>query len=761
MRDATSQLKGVLAAWNEEIQRGRDLLTRSAQDEAEPGVVLGAAGHVALPPASPADRYAQEGEGAAKVIAASLAQSLRALLSERGLGAWGDIQRQSRSQLDAIRAQIAALHTVLGQQSQAAAQSQPTEPAEVLVAGGGAALAWLAARLNPAEGPHAQAWQAALREPMRQILAGLVSGPRQQEAFAWVAQGDMPWHSYRVAERQGGAAGPQIVLDAGPLAGSAVPLSQLDEVLSQAYSTALSLVSIEAVASFDPKQAKSTPADTLSDTVKAAGQICNTVIQEGKVRIKQLLTQVPQTRFYMACLKGRPPVPTAGLYYYTESQGQLQEHVIGFDGVPSRTSTTCLRDMLPTDRDHAHQQIPLGDWALKVPGDQPTYLATCSLVAARDPGEQAMVMRSDALQPGGVLPPQLRASLAHTLHCRRRQGYLAVLEKAERGEIAEPLQTNSRSFWDTLKIVSAKLIAALDHDLRAAPDAETFFDNPDLVFHLCRVLSEGFIEGHADNKLVPASRYSRRNDSVQAWKDALAYAGRHEIAYTELRAQEQETFGLLWQGTFNTAPPRLALNVEPLLHLISFITPGVGQEQNIVFWAMHYPHWKKDLVYALGNLAAQNLYLTERDFQSIAQIIIESLAEARQDRIAAWAGRLAMETNLPTVVFLMHRFAQEAGAYNWQIMSPSQLWQRLASYAVALFSRWYTAVLLVVRGLRVSGSLALNRQAVARLTTAEIRSLLAPAGRVTPDSADAEAGEVGGQRIKADQVKARERAVGE
>jgi hypothetical protein len=421
--------------------------------------------------------------------------------------------------------------------------------------------------------------------------------------------------------------------------------------------------------------------------------------------------------------------------------------------------------MLPTDHDHAHQQIPQGDWALKVPGDRPTYLATCSLVAEREPGDQAMVMRSDPLQPyntnqGGVLPPQLRASLAYTLHCRRRQGYLAVLDKAQRGEIAEPLQTNSVSFWGTLKIVSAKLIAALDNDLRVGPDAETFFDNPDLVFHLSRVLSEGFIEGHTDDKLVPSSRYSRRNDSVQAWKDALAYAGRREITYTELRAQEQETFGLLWQGTFNTAPPRLALHVEPLLHLISFITPGIGQEQNIVFWTMHHPHWKKDLVYALGSLAAQNLYLTERDFKSIAQIIIESLAEARQDRIAAWAGRLAMETNLPTVVFLMHRFAQEAGAYSWQIISPIRLWQRLANCAVALFARCYNAVLLALRSLRVGGSLALNRRAVSRLSAAEIRSLLTPAGRVAPDSADAEAGEVGGQCIKTDQAKARERAVG-
>lgn len=572
-----------------------------------------------------------------------------------------------------------------------------------LAADGGAALAWLAAQLDAAADPLVRVWQVALYAPLRQILANLVRGEREQEIIAWVTQGDGPWRAYLVSPEQEGAQAAPIRLGTYQELGSVVPLRQIERMLRHAWGTArkqLSIESLAALAALDSAGAPGQLAGALRGGMEAAGTIWNLAFQEGRAQLGRLQALVPQRRISMAPpqAEGRRPVPAAGLYYYTEDRGQLKEHVIGFDGAPKPSGKVYPVGQIPTRRVHVDQQIPQGNWVLEIPGAPVAYLTMLPLGQERPP----VILLDPRTRPAistnrhYSIPPQLRASLAYMLRYRREYGYLKVPRNA--AEVA--LRRNAEPFWDTLRIVSEKLVAAITQDLQAGPGARTYFTNPDLVFHLNRVLSEGFIDGHADadRRFKLTAMYEHRADSVRAWKQAITYAGREEIAYAALRPEEQEIFAMLWESTFSSELPRHMLKIEPLLHLISFITPGIGQGQNIVFWAMHYPHWKKDLVYALRELAAQQLYLGQADLDRIAQIIVESLAETERDHLAASAGRLTQRIKLPTVTNLMRRLAREAGADRGALDPAVRLWQRWLGRAADLLSRWLAAILSAWRG---------------------------------------------------------------
>jgi hypothetical protein len=564
-----------------------------------------------------------------------------------------------------------------------------------LVAGGGATLAWLAGRLDP--GPEQLLWQEALYAPMRRIIVNLLGAERAEPAFAqaleWVTAGAAPTHAYFVPP---GAAGkvPLLVFGDCWQLGSLTPVRQIERLIRDAFDLVLQHVAIEALASAEPRKAIGQVYTTVAPAILAGVAQLEAAARSSYAWIERLWNRQP--RLYLDWPANGRPVPAAGFYYYVERDGRLVEYTIGFDGVPRPAQAAealpaahIARLTAGAGSSGAHRlfRVPAAQ-----PNDPPAYLATCRLVADQ-PGAVRLV--DDGFVPPVndehlVLKPGFRAELVCMLRERREQGYLELPRRMQaRAEDDARLIARAGPFWDTLAIVSAKLIAAIERQLaQTEPLNASSFTNPCVVFHLNRVLSEGFIEGHAAAGLLPTAGYAQGKAAAAAWQSALDYARSAEsISYTQLRRPERTILGLIWRSIAHTEPPRDPTGFRPLRHLFNLATPGAGDEQNIVFWSMHYPHWHHDLVAGLRGLAGQGLALSDQDITGIAGVIVDSLAANRTDHLAALTGVVAQELNLPMVEAIIRHFARIAGAYNDAPGAGASLWQRVVSAVTAFFFR--------------------------------------------------------------------------
>ncbi|NTU81275.1 MAG: hypothetical protein HGA45_18155 [Chloroflexales bacterium] len=383
-------------------------------------------------------------------------------------------------------------------------------------------------------------------------------------------------------------------------------------------------------------------------------------------------------QFFMRKLAEPPYVPAAGLYYYTEAAGQLCEQVLGFAGAPEpaprRRIPLALLLGLPPD----HSEIPAQHWALAVPvdpGAPRAYLATCPL-DRRSGGARSLIARRNdrliRLDPGVgaldhaayALPQNLRASLACLLHQRREMGYTKVLTMAQDGAIANPhFRSNALPFLQSLSDVSELLIQRIDAGLRTPlADSDRAFANPDLVFQLSRVLSEGFIEGYAWKRIIEPGGFPRRQDSLEAWAAAIDQASQEAVrlSFDSLTAQEKAIFTVLREQfmlgeDFPLAriPARShSLLTRLMADLAVMATPG-DEAQTIVFWDMHYPHWFSDMRYALHQLSCQGLSLEECDRAAIAEVIMEAYARTGNDRFIRWTRAISPHLGKPTVYNIM------------------------------------------------------------------------------------------------------------
>lgn len=349
-------------------------------------------------------------------------------------------------------------------------------------------------------------------------------------------------------------------------------------------------------------------------------------------------------KFYMrGPAGGCPPVPAGGLYYYILEGETLLPHLIDLAGVPQRVGEPLPKALLPAKETLALPAIPSVNWMLKVPGAQASYLA----MAPIDRDQPTAILR-DALDPiavgGYVLPPHLRASLVYMLHTRRNLGYVRVSKsikelKEQDFRRNEGLVDNALPFWLTVLDVSEQLVTRISTGIRTTtPSPATSFVNPDLVFQLNRVLSEGFIEGYAKEALLKSGGYALRASSIDAWGHAIDRARCKGITYASIEAPERQIFGLLWKSVFHLDMPELFEESGLFPHFVSLATPGKGAGQNIVFWSMHYPHWFEDLVYALRELDRQGICLHPTDVEIIARIITNSLLKTKDQPAVQIAG---------------------------------------------------------------------------------------------------------------------------
>lgn len=562
-----------------------------------------------------------------------------------------------------------------------------------LVAGGGATLAWLAGRLAP--GPEQPIWQEALYAPMRQIIVNLFGAERAEAAFAqaleWVTSGAAPAHAYFVPSGTPGKL-PLLVFGDCRQLGSLTPIRLIERMIRDTCDLVLQHAAIAALANAEPRKSIGQVYTTVAPAIQAGVAQLEAAARSSYAWIEGFWKRRP--RLYLDWPAHGRPVPAAGLYYYVEHDGRLVEHTIGFDGVPHpaqaaeplpTTRIAELTEQMGASGAHLIFRLPAAH-----PNNPPAYLATCRLPPAR-PGAVRLVDQGFApsAQEGRlVLKPEFRAELVCALRERREQGYLAVPHHVRTlPDDNALLIERAGPFWETLAIVSDKLIIAIERQL-ADPLGAAGFTNPCVVFHLNRVLSEGFIEGHAAAGLLPTAGYAQGKAAAAAWRSALDYARSAEsISYTQLRRPERLILGLIWRSITHSEPPRDPTGFRPLRHLFNLATPGVGDEQNIVFWAMHYPHWQHDLVAGLRELAGQGLTLSDQDITGIAGVIVDSLAANRTDHLAALTGVVAQELNLPMAEAIIRHFARIAGAYKGASDAEVSLWQKLVSAVTALFVR--------------------------------------------------------------------------
>lgn len=562
-----------------------------------------------------------------------------------------------------------------------------------LVAGGGATLAWLARRLAPS--PEQSIWQEALYAPMHQIIVNLIGAERAEPAFAqaleWVTSGAAPAHTYFVPAATPGRL-PLLVFGDCRELGSLTPLRLIERMIRDTCELVLQHAAIEVLANVEPRKSIEQVYTAVAPAIQAGVAHLEVAARSSYAWIEGLWQRRP--RLYLDWPAHGRPVPAAGLYYYVEHDGRLVEHMIGFDGMPRPTQAA---EPIPvahiaeltaqTGASGAHRlfRVPTAE-----PNDPPAYLATCRL--SGDVRSAVRLVEAGFAPPINpsqlVIKPEFRAELVCALRERREQGYLAVPHRLRTlPDDNALLAERAGPFWETLAIVSDKLIAAIERQL-ADPLGAAGFTNPCVVFHLNRVLSEGFIEGHAAAGLLPTAGYAQGKAAAAAWRSALDYARSAEpISYAQLRRPERLILGLIWRSIAHSEPPRDPTGFRPLRHLFNLATPGVGDEQNIVFWSMHYPHWQHDLVDGLRELAGQGLTLSDQDITGIAGVIVDSLASNRTDHLAALTGVIAQELNLPMAEAIIRHFARIAGAYKGASEAEVSLWQKLVGAVTTLFVR--------------------------------------------------------------------------
>ncbi len=346
------------------------------------------------------------------------------------------------------------------------------------------------------------------------------------------------------------------------------------------------------------------------------------------------------TSFYLS-FKPDMPIPASGLYHYTDAgDGNYEERVISCNG-------QACDDPLQTVHVHAPESPPEllqwdeflyirpTDW-LRVPSGPPAIYLALRPVAKGQPQFQW----EGALQPdpGGdpsrlSLPQNVRIHLHIISDDRRDEGYKKALDAAQQGNVTGGLADNAELFWQALTDVCEDLTQHLQRSLGSTLSASGYdpgsldrFSNPDWVFQLCRSLSEGFIEGHAQAPfaITTSGGHQVAPGSADSWVKVLGRAKQGEtLDNNTLDGDEQQAMTMLADAVIEQFKLRNIMpkidQVTVLGWILGCLTPGTTPSQEFAFWHLHFPHWHKDLVQALRMYGVRR---DDKDWDTLTQIIM-------------------------------------------------------------------------------------------------------------------------------------------
>ncbi len=342
------------------------------------------------------------------------------------------------------------------------------------------------------------------------------------------------------------------------------------------------------------------------------------------------------TTFYLST---QYDIPATGLYYYTATQnpGEYEERRIRCDGLPGHNPLRSVQAFDPQAPPflknwHLYSYIDRSDW-LEIPSGPPatTYLAFHPVAAGQPQRIWQNALQANNANPNQLaLPSNTRWILPTVLAARCQQGYEQVISGG--GALAN----NASLFWQAGRDVSTGIGDQLTRtlgspSLSSSGDAYSGlskFNQPYWIFQLNRVLSEGFIEGHAQSPFrltTAASNYQVAPNSTGSWNTVLdsAATGNTVNNFALLVPDEQRAMNLLADAVIK----HFSLDIifpdiqrqTVLGWILDYFTPGSTPAQEFAFWYLHYPHWHRDLVYALQLYGVR---ANNQDWDTLAQIIM-------------------------------------------------------------------------------------------------------------------------------------------
>jgi hypothetical protein len=334
--------------------------------------------------------------------------------------------------------------------------------------------------------------------------------------------------------------------------------------------------------------------------------------------------------FYLSAANGGagPNVPAHGLYYYTTIQQGLEERLIQPDGQPAMAATRVVANQpsaLPVPQAWPPpNDIAPWDWQdwLVVPNLAPTsYMAL-------KPFERAKPLRIwigafDALATGELVLPDIALRATPTISTDLQEAGYARAFAAVKSMQVPQLARNAAAFWEAGRDICVKLIQHIEYSLDPrhadAPYKLDPFDSPAAIFQLNRMVSEGFIEGHAQPPFKITSTGSYNVTSQADWKRALQRVNqnitRDAFERIDVSAASAEDRAILQDE-------QRVMSLVPLT--LKLLAPGASESQEFAFWYLHYPHWCKDLLHALRTLDAQGITISDHDLDIIKHIILRN-----------------------------------------------------------------------------------------------------------------------------------------
>ncbi len=349
------------------------------------------------------------------------------------------------------------------------------------------------------------------------------------------------------------------------------------------------------------------------------------------------------TTFY---LSNQYDVPATGLYHYTATQtpGEYEERRIRCNGQPGQPLhhgqlvSAYNPQSPPSHRDwHLYAYIDTSDWLEISPGPPATYLAFHRVAKGQPQRKWQNALHVNNNNTHQLaLPPNTRWILPSVSGCRRQQGYEQVINKAAQGGASPALSDNAGLFWQAGKDVCGGIIDHLRYSLGSSPSSSnaysslSSFNQPDWVLQLNRVLSEGFIEGHAQPPfiLTYSSTYQVGPNSAASWNTVLTRAEQDFTLadFLQLSPGEQHAMNILADAIIKRFNLSNIISGAPdaqrqtvLRWILDYFTPGSTHAQEFAFWHLHYPHWYIDLGYALQLYGAKP---NNQDWDTLAQIIM-------------------------------------------------------------------------------------------------------------------------------------------
>jgi hypothetical protein len=357
------------------------------------------------------------------------------------------------------------------------------------------------------------------------------------------------------------------------------------------------------------------------------------------------------------------PYPATGLYYYKKTgPNSFEQHLIGPKGeikphpsAPGKSVNVQPIDSPDPIRAGAKLDKVLSAWFFApMDNGQEGYLA---LLPVQD--NSRIIRYPEGLETQGqnyFLSNNVQRLLRWVLRFLLDQGYDRMYQALS---LDEPVWLLiGAPFWEAIHRVGNELYRRF---------SEERFDDKFLIFHLIRTLSEGFIEGHAHHftalglapalasKLVISANYETdpgggASSSTAAWAKVLKTLSDDKVPKLSditsspsfLDDDERQAFTIMATVLAERLPLADSLNESDRLDLlgifINLLTPGRATDASIslsepdpaemAFWYLHFPHWYRDMVYALRNFdktpSANQLNSYEEDWGRIRSAILSS-----------------------------------------------------------------------------------------------------------------------------------------